>query len=161
MSFKSITINDYIKKHIASNPDTNEKSVKGALERALNDFKNKVKCSCGNDIWVIGSAFAGNACFTCITGENYPTEDFEIDAAIKKIDNVKGRRHIDDMDPTKIAGFFDDDGYEINPALINKPSICLTCVKDDNPHEVLLCNMNRYDQRDEKKFKCYAYEKRN
>jgi len=38
-------------------------------------------------------------------------DDYEIDSAIKKSENKKGRRHIDEMDPTKIAGFFDDDGY--------------------------------------------------
>ena len=31
---------------------------------------------------VPGSAFAGNACFTCITGEAYPDGDYEIDEAI-------------------------------------------------------------------------------
>jgi len=30
------------------------------------------------------------------------------------------RRHIDETDPTKIAGIFDDDGYEINPDMIKK-----------------------------------------
>ena len=45
--------------------------------------------------------FVGNSCFTCITGESYPTNDYEIDSAIKKRENKKGRRHIDDIDPKK------------------------------------------------------------
>jgi hypothetical protein len=111
---------------------------------------------------VIGSAISGNACFTCITGESFPTEDYEIDTAIKKRENKKGRRHINDIDPTKICGMFDDDGYEINADLIQKPSLCITCQNDDNddPEEQILCNLNRYDQRNEKEFKCGAYRKK-
>ncbi|GAI67457.1 unnamed protein product, partial [marine sediment metagenome] len=81
-------------------------------------------------------------------------------SAIKKSENKKGRRHIDDIDPTQIAGFFDDDGYEINTELIKKPTLCLTCINDDDPNEEMLCNMTRYDQRDEKEFKCFAYKKK-
>jgi hypothetical protein len=159
MGFVPISIDTYIKKHLENNPTENEKELRERLNSAILDYKNGVKCSCGNDIWVIGSASVGNNCFTCITGENVPTDDFEIDIAIKKNQNRKGRRHIDDIDPTKIAGFFDDDGYEININLIKKPSLCLTCINDNNPNEELLCNMNRYDQRDEKEFVCYAYRK--
>jgi hypothetical protein len=44
--------------------------------------KRRVTCRCGNPIWVIGSAVVGNACFTCITGEALPDDDFEIDEAM-------------------------------------------------------------------------------
>jgi len=127
---------------------------------ALKSYQNGERCSCGNDIWVIGSASVGNSCFTCITGEGYPTDDYEIDLALKKRESTKGRRHIDEIDNTKIAGFFDDDGYEINTDLIKKPSLCVTCINDDNPYEEPLCNMTRYDQRDENEFKCFAYKKK-
>jgi hypothetical protein len=65
------------------------------------------------------------------------------------------------MDPRKIAGIFDDDGYEIKPDAIKMPTLCLTCLKNMDPdwEEELLCNLNRNDQADEKEFKCYAYEK--
>ncbi len=46
-----------------------------------------------------------------------------------KTENISSRRHINDIDPTKIAGFFDDDGYKINTDLIEKRSICIICVK--------------------------------
>lgn len=128
------------------------------LNSALEDFNNGVKCSCGNDIWLIGSASVGNSCFTCITGESQPNSDYEIDLAVKKRENTKGRRHIDTMDKTQIHGFFDDDGFEINTELIKKPSLCLTCVNNDNPNEELLCNMTRYDQRDSDDFMCFAYK---
>ena len=160
MGFKPIAIDNYIKKHLKSNPSENEKDLRRRLNAALSDYKNGKKCSCGNDIWVIGSASVGNGCFNCITGESYPIDDYEIDSAIKKSENKKGRRHIDEMDPTKIAGFYDDDGYKINTDLIKKPSLCLTCVNDDNPNEEMLCNMTRYDQKDDKEFKCFAYKKK-
>lgn len=161
MGFVPISIDTYIKKHLENNPTENEKDLRERLNSAILDYKNGVKCSCGNDIWVIGSASAGNNCFTCITGENVPTDDYEIDIAIKKNQNRKGRRHINDIDPTKIAGFFDDDGYEINIDLIKKPSLCLTCINDNDPNEELLCNMTRYDQKVDTDFKCFAYKKIN
>ena len=160
MGFVPIKINKYITRHLKNNSAENEKDLRDRLNIALVDYENGVKCSCGNDIWVIGSAAVGNSCYTCITGESHPTDDYEIDSAIKKSENKKGRRHIDDMDPTKIAGFFDDDGYEINTDLIKKPSLCLTCAKDDDPNEEMLCNMNRYDQKDDKEFICFAYKKK-
>ena len=160
MGFVPIKINKYITRHLKNNSAENEKDLRDRLNIALVDYENGVKCSCGNDIWVIGSAAVGNSCYTCITGESHPTDDYEIDSAIKKSENKKGRRHIDDMDPTKIAEFFDDDGYEINTDLIKKPSLCLTCAKDDDPNEEMLCNMNRYDQKDDKEFICFAYKKK-
>jgi hypothetical protein len=119
-----------------------------------------IKCTCGNDIWVIGSAIVGNSCFSCITGESAPDSDYEIDSAVKKKENKKGRRHIDEMDKTKIAGYFDDDGYEINMDLVPKPSLCLTCQNDDNPDEEILCNLTRADQKDSTNFECFAYCKK-
>jgi hypothetical protein len=157
MGFIPISINEFIKEHLISNPKENPKDLRTRLEAALSDFNNGVKCRCGNDIWVIGSAFVGNACFTCITNESYTDDDYEIDSAIKKSKAKKRRRHIDDIDPAKIAGFFDDDGYEIIPESIKKPSLCLTCIKDNDPNEEILCSLTRHDQRDEKEFICHAY----
>ena len=160
MGFLPISIEKYLTRHLKNNPAENEKDLRDRLNSALIDYKKGVKCSCGNDIWVIGSAAVGNSCFTCITGESHPTDDYEIDSAIRKSENITGRRHIDDMDPAKIAGFFDDDGYEINTDLIKKPSLCLTCVNDDDPNEEMLCIMTRYDQKDDKEFICFAYKKK-
>ena len=60
-------------------------------------------------------------------------------------------------------GFFNDDGTRINPELVQKPSLCLTCKKDDetDPEENMLCILNRADQMDEDgEFKCGAYEEK-
>ena len=54
--------------------------------------------------------------------------------------------------------YYDDDGNELNPDLIDKPSLCVTCKKDGDPAEEILCNLNRLDQVDEEGFKCFAYE---
>jgi hypothetical protein len=161
MGFVAISIDKYIKNHLDSNPSENEMDLRKRLNSTLADYKNGVKCSCGNDIWVIGSASIGNSCFTCITGESQPDSDYEIDSAIVKSENKKGLRHINDIDPTKIAGFFDDDGYERNTDLLKKPGLCMTCVHDNDPNQEILCNMNRYDQRKDIGFKCFAYKKIN
>jgi len=58
-----------------------------------------------------------------------------------------------------ISGFYNDDGTKINPELVPKPGLCLTCKKDDaGESEEILCIMNRHDQMGEKDFQCGAYE---
>jgi tRNA U34 5-carboxymethylaminomethyl modifying GTPase MnmE/TrmE len=87
MGFVPITFDEYIEKHLESNPSAKEADLRKHLKSAVDAYKNGIKCSCGNDIWVIGSASVGNSCFTCITGESNPTDDYEIDSAIKKRGN--------------------------------------------------------------------------
>ena len=53
---------------------------------------------------------------------------------------------------------YDDDGTEVNEQLLPKPSLCVTCKKDDNTKEEPICLLNRLDQKDEDDFKCGAYE---
>ena len=57
-----------------------------------------------------------------------------------------------------MTAYFDDDGNELNPDLIPKPDLCISCVKNEDPAEEVLCNLNRLDQINESEFKCYAYE---
>lgn len=54
--------------------------------------------------------------------------------------------------------YFDDDGTELNPNLIPKPQLCLSCMKNEDQTQEILCNLNRLDQRNDKEFICYAYE---
>jgi len=54
--------------------------------------------------------------------------------------------------------FFDDDGKEINPDLIPKPSLCTSCKKDDDPTQEPLCTLTRFDQQGEDRFDCYTFE---
>ena len=80
--FTFISLDAYVDLHIKANlHDRSRQEVVSALRSALADHKQGAKCRCGNPTWVIGSAFAGNACFTCITGEAYPDGDYEIDEA--------------------------------------------------------------------------------
>jgi len=55
---------------------------------------------------------------------------------------------------------FFDDGTEYNPDLNPKPGLCLTCKKDEDQKEEILCDMNRMDQHGENEFICFAYEKK-
>jgi hypothetical protein len=155
-----ISIDKFVKIHLKKNPDKNEKILRVRIEAALDDYKNGIKCQCGKDIWIVGSASAPFGCFSCITGKEHPLGDYEIDSALDKRDK-NGRRNIEEMDPRKINGMFDDDGYEINTISIKKPFLCLTCLKIIDPdwEEELLCNLNRNDQANEKEFRCHAYEK--
>lgn len=58
-------------------------------------------------------------------------------------------------------GFFDDDGTEINPNLVPKPSLCFSCKLDNDPKEETLCTLNRMDVDDEfGDFFCGAYQKK-
>ena len=52
---------------------------------------------------------------------------------------------------------FDDDGSEINPALIPTPSLCTTCINDDDETQYALCILNRFSQKDSQEFICGAY----
>ena len=57
----------------------------------------------------------------------------------------------------KPFGFFNDDGTEINPDLVPKPSLCVSCKKDGDPSEEVLRILTRADQQDEAEFQCFAY----
>jgi hypothetical protein len=54
--------------------------------------------------------------------------------------------------------YFDDDGNALNPELVIKPSLCLSCAKDDDPSEEIPCTLNRLDQQGEAEFRCGACE---
>ena len=54
--------------------------------------------------------------------------------------------------------YYNDDGTEVNPNLFPKPQLCLSCKKNEDESEELLCNLKRIDQRDGEEFKCFAYE---
>jgi len=78
-NFTKISIDNFIKMYSKNNPKDDLNSLK---KRLLQFKKLKEKgetCSCGNPIWIIGSAIAGKACFTCITGEADCSDDYEIE----------------------------------------------------------------------------------
>ncbi len=79
--FNPITIDRYVALHVEANPGDKPAEIRAALADALAAFKRGERCECGEPLWVIGSASSGHACFTCITGEAVPDEDYEIDEA--------------------------------------------------------------------------------
>jgi len=55
--------------------------------------------------------------------------------------------------------YFDDEGTEINPDLIPKPDLCITCKKNNlSGKQEILCNLTRADQQGHAEFRCEAYE---
>ena len=83
MTFVPIQIDAFIDLHLKRNPDCGRGELRAALQGALAARRAGEACGCGNRIWVIGSAIAGRACFTCITGEAVPDTDFEIAEACR------------------------------------------------------------------------------
>lgn len=77
--FIPIALDDYIEKHVQINPEVSRKEIRARLECAIAEHRAGKRCSCGEVIWVIGSAEAGLSCFTCITGEACPSGDYELD----------------------------------------------------------------------------------
>jgi hypothetical protein len=52
-----------------------------------------------------------------------------------------------------------NDETEIDPGLVPKPALCLSCKKDNDPEEEELCLLTRMDAVDGEDFFCGAYEK--
>lgn len=90
--FKSVSFESYVELFLKGNPDFGQEEIRALLTSALNNHKRGDQCDCGNPIWVIGSALAGNACFTCITGESVPDDDYELDEAMHKNGDITPNR---------------------------------------------------------------------
>ena len=83
MGFAPIAVEEYVKRHVKHNPDDDPADLLKRLRSRVGDALAGARCHCGEPIWVIGSVFAGNACFTCITGEADPRADYEIDEVLE------------------------------------------------------------------------------
>lgn len=57
----------------------------------------------------------------------------------------------------RMDSYFDDDGHPMDPDILPKPSLCISCRHDDNPDQEALCMLNRMDQQGEAEFRCDAY----
>ncbi len=55
--------------------------------------------------------------------------------------------------------YYNDDGTEIDPLSIKKPSLCVICKKDLDPDEEIVCTLTRMDQSDDEEFICEAFER--
>ncbi len=77
--FVPIPFDRYVDLHVQSNPSVDRAEFARRLRHAVDARKAGARCACGAFIWAIGSAEAGAACFTCITGEAWPDSDYEND----------------------------------------------------------------------------------
>jgi hypothetical protein len=78
-SFTLISKDEYVDRFLTANPSDRRSDVVLRLDDAITAYENDKRCSCGAAIWIVGSAEAGYGCFTCITGDATPDNDFEID----------------------------------------------------------------------------------
>ena len=76
-----ISIEEFARTTCDNNKDVKYSDLVKALEESLKAKQNGEKCiQCGNPIWAAGSAVTGiNMCFTCMTGKEDDSEDYEID----------------------------------------------------------------------------------
>ena len=79
--FIPIRLDDYVVQHLRANPDVEREDLVERLHSAIAASRRGERCQCGQPIWIIGSAEVGLSCFTCITGESHPDDDYEIDLA--------------------------------------------------------------------------------
>lgn len=86
MPFRPIELDAYVELHLKHNPTGNRRDLLARLRTALTARRAGDVCECGNPIWVIGSAVAGQSCFTCITGEAVPVDDYEIQDVCRGVD---------------------------------------------------------------------------
>lgn len=77
--FTPIRIEEYVDLHLRANPKADRADLVDRLQYAIDACKMGVRCSCGAPIWIIGSAETGLACFTCITLQAVPDNDYEIE----------------------------------------------------------------------------------
>ena len=77
--FCPIELEDYLDRHMGSNPSDDRDLIKKNIKKMISFHKEGVRCHCGNEIWVIGSAIKDfPQCFFHVTGEARPDDDFEI-----------------------------------------------------------------------------------
>jgi hypothetical protein len=82
LRFLPISFEEYVALHVEANCDENERDFRQLLKDAVSAKRAGQLCECGEPIWAIGSAAAHYACFTCLTGEVDPSDDYEIHEAL-------------------------------------------------------------------------------
>ena len=90
--FEPISVRAYVELYVKDNPAVKKNDIEERLREMLSIALSGGRCRCGNPIWVIGAAESRPQCFTCITGEALPDEDFEIDEHLHFLQK-QGNRH--------------------------------------------------------------------
>lgn len=162
MNFTPISINNYVALHLKNNPSQKEEDLRRNLETAIRDYENNVKCSCGEDIWVIGSASIGNSCYTCMTGEKLPTENYEIDSVVPYFTEADAFT-VDDWGENSLeflgeGNYRNDDGTIIDPDLYPTPKKCLSCKNFILKSQKVYCTLNKIGQEPGEEFQCGSFD---
>jgi formyltetrahydrofolate hydrolase len=59
-------------------------------------------------------------------------------------------------------GYFSDDGTEIDQTTVPTPSLCLSCLKNNDATEEVICMITRMDQmkdvKNGERFLCFSYD---
>ncbi len=165
MDFTPISINNYLALHLKNNPSANEAKLRSKLDRILSEFNEGIKCDCGNPLWVIGSALLGMGCYSCLTGEKLPTENFEIDIVVTE------KTHFTEADAFTVndwgefdlsfleeGNYNDDYGNRIDPNLYPTPRMCLSCKNFILKSQRVLCTLNKISQEVGEKFECGGFD---
>jgi hypothetical protein len=163
MNFTPISKQEYVALHLMNNPSTNEAELRNNLDNTLTDFNNRIKCSCGKDIWVIGSASLGNGCYSCLTGETLPTDNYELDSVVAE------ETHYTEADAFTVndygefdlsflgeGNYYDDDGNRIDPKSFPTPRMCLSCKNFVLKSQRVLCTLSKINQEEGEDFECGA-----
>lgn len=79
IGFTPIRLDEYIELHVRTNPGANLAELRKQLDFAIGASRAGALCQCGAPIWIIGSAQAGLGCFSCISGQPNPEDDYEIE----------------------------------------------------------------------------------
>ena len=79
VGFTPISVDDYVVLHVRRNPGTDPSELRAQIGYAVQAHLRDERCACGARIWILGSSQVGPSCFTCITGEAAPDDDYEID----------------------------------------------------------------------------------
>jgi len=82
--FTPISLEKYVELHLKSNPGTDRNDLETRLRYVMDANERGTRCRCGEEIWIIGSAEVGLSCFTCITGEATPDDDYEVVATTSR-----------------------------------------------------------------------------
>ena len=79
--FKLIPKDEYVDLSLKANPSDCRRDVIARLDDAIGAYRDGRRCSCGEEIWIVGSAESGYGCFSCITGDSAPDNDYEIEVS--------------------------------------------------------------------------------
>lgn len=165
MNFTPISKQEYVALHLMNNPSTNEAELRNKLDRVLSDFNEGIKCDCGSPLWVIGSASLGMGCYSCLTGEELPTENFEIDSVVVQETPFTEADAFTvndwgefDLDFLGEGNYNDDYGNRIDPDSYPTPKMCLSCKNFILKSQRVLCTLNKISQEVGKDFECGGFD---